>query len=316
VSAAAGLKVGFVGLGRMGRGMAKNLARAGIDLTVHDLSPEAVDALVQAGARSAASVAELAAACDVVFTSLPGPAEVEQVVLGPGGVLEHMKPGLVLFELSTSSPALNQRIHAAFQTRGGHMLDAPVSGGPAGAASGDLALWVGGDLAVFERHLGLLRTFADKPARVGDIGAGTVAKLAHNMAGYMILLTMAEVFTVGARAGVEPLALWEALRLGMVGKRSPLFMLTSQFLPGEFETPAFMLKLAHKDMSLGTALARDLGVPMRLGQMTLQEMTEALARGWGEQDSRAFMKLQLERAGVTMGVDPALIREALARAGT
>ena len=123
------------------------------------------------------------------------------------------------------------------------------------------------------------------------------------MAGYMILLTMAEIFTVGVKAGVEPLDLWEALRLGMVGKQSPLFMLTNQFLPGKFETPAFMLKLAHKDMSLGTALARELGVPMRLGNMTLEEMTEGLARGWGEQDSRAFLKLQIERAGVKIAVD-------------
>jgi 3-hydroxyisobutyrate dehydrogenase len=305
------MQVGYIGLGRMGQGMALNLARSGVSLLVYDTSATAVKILVDAGAKAARSVAELAREVDVVFTSLPGPPQVEQVVLGPEGILASMKPGLVLFELSTSSVSLNRRIHEEFKRKGGAMLDAPVSGGPAGAASGDLALWIGGDKAVYERHLDLIRSFADKPRLVGDIGAGTVAKLAHNMAGYMILLTMAEIFTVGVKAGVAPLDLWEALRLGLVGKQSPLFMLTNQFLPGKFETPAFMLKLAHKDMSLGTALARELGVPMRLGNMTLEEMTEGMARGWGEQDSRAFLKLQLERAGVEMGVDPERIQQAV-----
>jgi 3-hydroxyisobutyrate dehydrogenase len=308
------MKVGFIGLGRMGQGMALNIAKAGVPLLVYDTSSAAVQVLVDAGAQAAASVAELAREVDVVFTSLPGPPQVEEVVLGPQGILASMKPGLVLFDLSTSSPSLNRRMYEEFKRKGGAMLDAPVSGGPAGAASGDLALWIGGDQEVYERHVDLIRKFADKPRLVVAIGAGTVAKLAHNMAGYMILLTMAEVFTVGVKAGVEPLELWEALRLGMVGKQSPLFMLTNQFLPGKFETPAFMLKLAHKDMSLGTALAKELGVPMRLGNMTLEEMTEGLARGWGEQDSRAFLKLQLERAGVQMGVDPQRIQQAIREA--
>jgi 3-hydroxyisobutyrate dehydrogenase len=305
------MKVGFIGLGRMGQGMARNIAKSGVSLLVYDTSPAAVQALVDAGAQAAASVAELARQVDVVFTSLPGPPQVEEVVLGPQGILANMRPGLVLFELSTSSLALNRRMYEEFKRKGGSMLDAPVSGGPAGAASGDLALWIGGDQEVYDRHVDLIRKFADKPRRVGAIGGGTVAKLAHNMAGYMILLTMAEIFTVGVKAGVEPLELWESMRLGMVGKQSPLFMLTNQFLPGKFEPPAFMLKLAHKDMSLGTALAREMGVPMRLGNMTLEEMTEGLARGWGEQDSRAFLKLQLERAGVEICVDPERIQQAI-----
>ncbi len=305
------MKIGFIGLGRMGQGMARNIMKAGAPLLVYDTSAAAMQVLVDAGATGAASVAELAREADVVFTSLPGPPQVEEVVLGPQGILANMKPGLVLFELSTSSQSLNRRMYEQFKRKGGSILDAPVSGGPAGAASGDLALWIGGDKDVYERHRELIRTFADKPRHIGDIGAGTVAKLVHNMAGYMFLLTMAEVFTVGVKAGVEPLELWESMRLGMVGKQSALMMLTNQFLPGKFETPAFMLKLAHKDMSLGTALAKEVGVPMRLGNMTLEEMTEGLARGWGEQDSRAFLKLQLERAGVQMDVDPERIQQAL-----
>jgi 3-hydroxyisobutyrate dehydrogenase len=294
--------------------MARNLAKSDVKLVVFDTNAEAVKGLVEAGAHAASSVAELAQQVEVVFTSLPGPAQVEEVVLGERGILANMAPGLVLFELSTSSLALNRRMHEEFRRKGGAMLDAPVSGGPAGAASGDLALWIGGDKAVYERHADLLRKFADKARHVGPAGAGTVAKLAHNMAGYMILETMAEIFSVGVKAGVDPLDLWEALRLGMVGKQSPLFMLVNQFLPGKYEEPAFALKLAHKDVVLATGLGKELGVPMRLANMTLEEMTEALARGWGEQDSRAYLKLQLERAGVQISVDPDRIKQAVAAA--
>jgi 3-hydroxyisobutyrate dehydrogenase len=304
------VKAGFVGLGRMGQGMARNLLKSGVALMVYDLSPAATKALTEAGARSAASVAELARQVDVLFTSLPGPAQVEEVVLGPQGVLANIRPGLALFELSTSSLSLNRRIHAAFEERGATMLDAPVSGGPAGAASGDLALWVGGDKAVFDRHLPLLRAIGDKASYVGPIGSGTVAKLSHNMLGYMFLHSMAEVFSVAVKAGMDPLDLSNAIRLGMVGRGSPMNMLVNQFLPGKYEPAAFALKLAHKDVTLGTAMAKELGVPMRLANLTLEEMTEALARGFGEQDSRAYMKLQLERAGVSIAVDPQRLKQA------
>jgi 3-hydroxyisobutyrate dehydrogenase len=256
-------------------------------------------------------VAGLARQVAVAFTSLPGPAQVEEVVLGAQGILAHMLPGLVLFELSTSSYSLTLRIHAAFKQRGASMLDAPVSGGPAGAASGDLALWVGGDKTVYERHLSLLRAIGNAPRHVGPIGAGTVTKLTHNMMGYMIMLSMAETFSMAVKAGVDPLELWTALRLGAVGRTSPLNMLTNQFLPGKYETPAFALKLAHKDMSLGTAMGRELGVPLRLANLTLEEMTEALGQGLGEQDSRSFLKLQLQRAGVNIAVDPERLQAAI-----
>jgi len=308
------MKVGFIGLGRMGQGMARNLLKSGVPLMVYDVSPAAVETLTKAGAQAATSVAELARQVDVLFTSLPGPVQVEEVVLGPKGVMENMKPGLVLFDLSTSSLALNRRIHAAFSERGASMLDAPVSGGPAGAASGDLALWVGGDKQVFDRHFELLSAMGDKASHVGPIGSGTVAKLSHNVLGYMFLASMAEVFSMAVKAGMDPLDLWEAMWLGMVGKGSPMNSLVNQFLPGKFETPAFALKLAHKDVMLATNMAKELGVPMRLANMTLEEMTEALARGFGEQDSRAYMKLQLERAGVKIAVDPERLKRAVEKA--
>ena len=305
------MKIGFIGLGKMGRGMALNLLRSGVDLIVFDQNADAARPLIENGAEPANSVGSIACQASVIFTSLPGPPQVEEVILGSDGILENIRPGLVLFELSTSSVSLARRIHEAFSNKGASMLDAPVSGGPAGAVSGELALWVGGDKEVYDRHLDLLQAMGDAPCYVGPIGAGTVTKLAHNMAGYMILLTMAETFSVAVKAGVDPLELWKALKLGFIGRNSPLDMLTKQFLPARYDPPAFALRLAHKDMTLGTALGRELGVPMRLANLTREEMTEGLARGFGEEDSRSFLKLQLERAGVQIAVNPDRLEEAI-----
>jgi 3-hydroxyisobutyrate dehydrogenase len=297
--------IGFVGLGRMGRGMASNLfRRSGEEVMVFDTSPEAVDALVSIGAIAASSIEELTRSSTVVFTSLPGPPQVEEVVFGSGGILDNLQPDFVLFDLSTNSLSLQRRIYDAFALRGAAMLDAPVSGGPAGATSGDLAIWVGGARELYDRHLPLLGSIGDKPRYVGGLGAGTVTKLSHNMLGYMIMLSMAEVFSMAVKAGVDPLDLWESIRMGVVGKQSPLDMLTKQFLPGLYETPAMALRLGHKDMTLGTMLGHELGVAMRMADLTHAEMTEALARGFGDQDSRAYLKLQLERADVEIAVDP------------
>ena len=291
------MKIGFIGLGRMGQGMALNLQKSGVDLCVFDLNPAAVKTLTDAGAKSATSVAELASQVDVLFTSLPGPVQVEEVILGPQGVMAHMRRGLVLFELSTSSLSLARRIHAAFEERGAVMLDAPVSGGPAGAASGDLALWIGGDKAVFEQHLKLLRSIGDKASHVGPIGSGTVAKLSHNLLGYMFLGSMAEVFSMATKAGMDPLTLWKAMRSGVAG-RSRGFDNIVYFLTNNHDPAHFALRLAQKDVNLALQLGRELDVPMRLCNALGQDMHEAMARGWGGRDAQAVLALQSERAGI------------------
>jgi 3-hydroxyisobutyrate dehydrogenase len=305
------MKIGFIGLGTMGQGMALNLLRSGADLVVFDKNAEAAKPLVEGGAECAADIGELARQVGVIFTSLPGPVQFEEVVLGPDGVMDNMPQGLVLFDLSTNSLSLVRHIHDEFRQRGASMLDAPVSGGPAGVASGDLVLWVGGDREIYDRHVDLLKAIGNMPRYVGSIGSGTVTKLTHNLLAYMILLSLAETFSMAVKAGMDVLELWESLRLGLVGRRSPLDMLTNQFLPGKYEPPAFALKLAHKDVTLATAMGRELGVPMRLANLTMEEMTEALAKGLGEQDSRSYLKLQLERAGVEIAVDPERLREAI-----
>lgn len=305
--------IGFIGLGTMGAAMAANILKAGHALVVHDLRKEAAAALLAAGADWAESPKDVAARSDVVFLSLPGPPEVEQVVFNSNsGVLAGAHPGMVLFDLSTDSPAMVKRFHVALAEKGCEAFDAPVSGGPEGARTGRLAIWCGGDRATFDRCKPILDSFGDQAAYIGPIGTATVAKLVHNMAGYAIGLVMAEVFSMGVKAGMDPVELWGAVRQGALGRRRTFDRVADQFLVNTYEPPAFALKLAHKDVSLAVGLARELGVPMRICEYTLEEMTKALERpGWAAKDSRIPMTLQLERAGVTIEGDRARIRAIL-----
>jgi 3-hydroxyisobutyrate dehydrogenase len=304
--------VGFIGLGTMGGRMAANLQKAGFKLVVHDLTRQAASHHLNAGAVWADSPRAAAAQVDVVFTSLPEPTDVEAVGLGADGLLAGIRPGAAWFDLSTNAPSVVKKLNAAFAEKGAHMLDAPVSGGPAGAASRKLAIWVGGDKAAFDAHKHVLDGMGDKPAYIGPIGSATIAKLVHNMSGYAVVCALAETFAMGVKAGVEPLALWNAVRQGAVGRRFTFDALIDQFLPGKYDPPAFALKLAHKDVALANALGRELGLPMRICNLTLAEMTEALGRGWAGRDSRAVMLLAQERAGIEVAVEPERLRAALA----
>src|SRR3981081_3321770 len=297
------MRVGFIGLGTMGASMASNLQRAGYDLVVNDLREEAATPHLAAGAAWADTPRQVAEASEVVLTSLPGPTEVSAVALGPDGLISGFAPGAVSLDPSTTAPPLLRELHAAFLERGLHVLDTPVSGGPAGARSGKLAIWVGGDEAVFQRCKPILDAIADQVFYVGPIGAGSVTKLVHNCAGYAIQAALAEVFTLGVKAGVEPLALWKAVRQGALGRRRTFDRLPEQFLLGKYEPPSFALRLAHKDVTLATQLARELHVPMRSAELALAELTEALNRGWAARDSRVAMLLQEERAGEQTAVD-------------
>jgi 3-hydroxyisobutyrate dehydrogenase-like beta-hydroxyacid dehydrogenase len=295
----------------MGNHMATNIQKGGHDLVVHDLRAEAAKPHLAAGATWADSPQQVAEATDVVFTSLPAPPDVESVALGERGILAGLGRGKAYFDLSTNSPTVVRRIHKLFADRGVHMCDAPVSGGPRGARSGKLAVWVGGDEEVFKRHKPVLDAMSDNAMYIGPIGAGSIAKLVHNCAGYAVQTALAEVFAMGVKAGLEPLALWKAVRKGANGRQRLYDRLGDNFLQGKYEPPSFALRLAHKDVSLATAVGREFGVPMRLCELTLMEMTEALNRGWAERDSRVSMLLELERAGLTFKVDEAAVKKVI-----
>jgi 3-hydroxyisobutyrate dehydrogenase-like beta-hydroxyacid dehydrogenase len=307
------MPVGFIGLGIMGASMASNLQKAGYKLVVHDLKRQNASAHLAAGAQWAATAKAVAEACEVVFTSLPGPPEFQSVALGEDGLAAGFKPGCVLFDLTTNAPSLVRRLHQVYAEKGFHLLDAPVSGGPAGAKSGRLAIWVGGDRSIFDKYKKELDAIGDAARWIGPIGAGSVAKLVHNCAGYAIQTALAEVFSMGIKGGVDALALWEAVRSGAQGRSRTFDRLGDRFLVNAYDPPSFALKLAHKDMRLATDLGRELGVPMRIANLAYAELTEAINRGWENRDSRSPMLLQLERAGLKVEVDAKLVQEVLER---
>jgi 3-hydroxyisobutyrate dehydrogenase len=286
------MKIGFIGLGAMGGPIAANLRRAGHSLAVHDVRPVE-------GFDRKSSAAEAAAGCEALFTSLPGPAEVQSVA---SQVQSSMERGAAWFDLSTNSPEVVRRLHESFLEKGIHVLDAPVSGGPKGAQSGKLALWVGGDREVYEKFLPLLKSIGDQPLYVGPIGAGSVAKLAHNCASFSVQAALAEIFTLGVKAGVEPIALLQALRQGATGRKRTFDRLAEHFLPGKYDPADFTVRLAHKDVTLALQMARDFGVPMRIGEIALGELAACIERGWAQRDCRVAMTLQEERAAVSVRV--------------
>src|ERR671922_921606 len=305
------MKVGFIGLGTMGSGMAMNVLKGGHELVVHDINRDAVGLHLEAGAAWADTPQQVMEVSEVVFTSLPGPPEVQAVALGDNGLIHGVRPGKVYFDLSTNSPTLIRHIHEEFAKVGGHVLDAPVSGGPRGARSGRLAIWVVGDREIYDRDKPVLDAIGDKPYYVGPIGAGSIAKLVHNCTGYIIQTAMAETFTMGIKAGVDPLVLWQAVRHGAQGRRRTFDSLAQHFLPGLFDPPDFALRLARKDVSLAVEVGREFNVPMRLANLTLEELTEAINRGWSQRDSRVAMLLQEERAGVEVRVPKEALQEIL-----
>ena len=260
------MQAGFIGLGTMGASMAANLQKGlkarGDTLVVHDIRREAAARHIRDGAVWVDSPQAVAEQSEVIFTSLPGPPEFEAVC---AGLLAGIKRGTAYFDLTTNSTTAVRKAHDAFAAKGAHLLDAPVSGGPRGAESGKLAIWCGGDQDVFDQWKAVLDMIGDAARYIGPIGAGSVAKLVHNCFGYIATAAAAEVFSMGVKAGIEPLAIWEAVRQGAIGRRGAFESLTDQFLPNKYEPPAFALRLAHKDVSLATGLRRE-------GELTLAEV--------------------------------------------
>ncbi len=293
------MKIGFVGLGNMGGPMALNLMKAGHSLTVNDVRRDAAKPHLEGGAKWADSAKAVARESELILTSLPGPPEVEAVALGADGIIHGAVPGSVYADLSTNSPTVMRKIHAAFKEKGVHVLDSPVSGGVIGARRGSLQVMVGGDESIYREVKDVLRAVGNNVGYMGPIGAGTIAKLVHNMISIVTRSLVAEGFTLGVKAGVKPEALLEAIRGASFGQGLMLsHMLPDVIFKGDFDSVRFALKLARKDVGLATALAREYDVPMPLASVGEQLLIEAMARGWGDKDSTAPWMLQEEAARV------------------
>jgi 3-hydroxyisobutyrate dehydrogenase len=295
------MRVGFIGLGNMGAPMAGFVRQAGFPLVVHDVRRNAAAPLLERGAAWADSPRDVAAQCDVICVCVPGPPEMRAVTLGAGGVLEGVRPGVVVIDHTTNDPSVVRDVGAVLFTRGAQLLDAPLDGGREGALEGQLTLFVGGDAAILRTVKPVLDTFARAVVWVGQLGAGSVAKIVHNALAMSIDLLIAECLTLGVKAGVAMPRLVEAFESGCIVSQNMTFTkrMPATLFRGDF-TARFALALAHKDFGLAADLARAHDVPTRLLDLCRLELQEAMNRGWGDADRLKASTLQEERAGVSL----------------
>jgi len=291
------LKIGFIGIGNMGRPMSINLIKAGHELTVHDIREEATEGPVRMGARAAGSPREVAESSDIVMTSLPSSEALEEVALGEDGVLEGAARGCILVDTSTVSPSTIRRVADVARGRGVEVLDAPVSGGVAGAEAGSLTVMVGGDRAVFERCLEVLRVIGENVYHVGGVGAGNTVKLVNNLMSLVNVAALSEGMVLGVKAGVDPETLYDVVRVSTGRSHALEVKLPSIISKGRFEA-GFAIDLACKDLGLAVDLGRELGVPLIVTSVARQVYELARARGMGRLDHTAVITLLEEAARV------------------
>lgn len=294
------MNLGFIGTGTMGNPMAKNLVAAGHSLAVFDVRAEVTQELEGLGARRAANPKEVARASQMVFTSLPGPAEVRDVVLGEGGILEGAARGTIYVDLTTNSPTVARQVARECARRGVDMLDSPVSGGVYGARTRTLCLMVGGEKAVFEQARPVLEAIGNKVVYTGSSGTGCICKIVNNMIVLSLAWLIGEAFTLGVKAGADLKSLYTVVSQSSGKTWAMENGLKYTLFKGRLEPPAFRLLLAAKDIGLATALGRELNLPLELANLVEQKYQEALGRGWGERTSDAVACLQEERAGVQL----------------
>lgn len=292
-------KMGFVGLGNMGRHMAGHLLEAGYDLTVFDMNPDAVAVLTDKGAKASESVAALAGEVDVLFTALPGPPQVRAVALDDDGVIANAKSGSVYVDLTTNNPDLTREIYAAGKERGVSVVDAAMSGGMHGAESRRLSLMVGGDEDVAEKLRPALEAMSDNVVYCGESGAGTVTKVVNNFVSLTESALLGEALAMGVKWGVKLDTLAD-----VIGKSSgSSWRLTESFpryiLAGNFK-PGFFLDLAVKDLELANSLAEQAGSKAQFLDLSLKKYHEAQDKGWGSEHSEAVAKLTEEDWGVEL----------------
>ena len=292
------LRVGFIGLGLMGKPMAYNLLKAKFPVVVHNRSRGKVEELVAAGAEGAATPATLAARCDVVITCLPKPPDVEAVYLGPDGVVSRARQGQVFVDMSTIDAETHRRIGRAAAEKGAGYLDAPVSGGVGGAREGTLTIMVGGEVADLERVRPVLEAMGRTIYHVGPLGSGANAKLINNLVGAINTQAAAEGLVLGVKAGLDPELLTRIVQDSSGGSKA--FGLVSATALARNFAPGFMIDLAAKDVRLAIDLGRQLGVRLSEGEAADALLQEAIDAGLGQQTSAAVIQLVERSAGVAV----------------
>ncbi|HJY82017.1 MAG TPA: NAD(P)-dependent oxidoreductase [Candidatus Binatia bacterium] len=286
------MKFGFIGVGNMGNPMALNLVKAGHSLLVHDIRREAAANLEEAGATWVNSPREAATGVEATFFSLPMPADVERVVLADNGVLAGMRSGGTIIDMSTNSPSVVRSLAEKTKAKGVTFLDAPVSGGVRGARNATLAIMVGGDKAVYDKYESVLKAIGANVFHCGDTGAGNVVKLVNNMLAFIHMMGAAEAVILGTKAGVDPNILWQAVKASSGG--SFVWESGTRAILRDRLAPTFTVDLASKDISLATALAKEIGVPLKMGTAAEELIRHYQAHGYAKEDVIATIK-ELEK---------------------
>jgi 2-hydroxy-3-oxopropionate reductase len=279
--------IGFIGLGIMGRPMARNLINAGYKLVVYDKFVK-FDDLVALGADGAASNKETASKSDIIITMLPNSPHVKEAILGPGGVIEGVKSGAIVVDMSSIAPAASQEVGAALKARGVSFLDAPVSGGEPKAIDGTLAIMVGGDKAVFEKVKPILEKMGSSVTLVGDIGSGNVTKLANQIIVALNIAAVSEAFVLAAKAGVNPESVFTAIKGGLAGS-TVMNAKAPMILEGNFK-PGFRIELHIKDLQNALDTAHNLGVPIPLTASVMETLQSLKTDGFAANDHSAIVR--------------------------
>jgi len=293
------LKIGFIGLGIMGRPMSKNLIRAGFDVTVYNRSRPAMDELAAFGAKTAASPKEVAERSDVVITIVSDTPDVQQVMMGPNGVLEGAHEGLICIDMSTISPKATREIAAQAAKRGVHALDAPVSGGEKGAIEGTLSIMVGGEAAIFEKCMPVFEAMGRKIVHVGGHGDGQSCKLCNQIVGAMNMLGLAEALIFGRKLGLDLGKMLDVVGGGAAASWA-VQNLGPKVIQRDFE-PGFMVTLQQKDMRLVLGAAEEVKLPMLASSLVHQLWKQVEADGLGRKGIQALVLALEKLTGVTVG---------------
>ena len=277
------VSVGFIGVGNMGNPMAGNVLKAGFAMTVFDKSPKAMANLVEAGAHGATSAREVLERSEVVLTCLPASPDVEALYLEPGGLIERAKPGTILIDLSSVLPSTPRKLEPRAKEKGLHFLEAPVSGGVAGARAATLAIMVGGDPAILERARPVLRAIGPNIFSVGPVGAGNTVKAINNMMACVNSLAMMEGVVLGVKAGLDPMTIYEVVKASSGGSKA-LERIPTALVPRRFE-PGFKVALMNKDLDTFNTIAKELHVPVSFSNVAQRYQQAAMAAGLEDQDT-------------------------------